>query len=177
MADDDAHNLTKIKDGIHCFNLINTDLVKDSILHSIKTGRLVGVNFNVNSIRTNEEKKAALHKLPKISGITLISDTLSISLTEQVKAIRFIGQNGLEMKRIADTSSGSYLFRKEDTYIRAELLCNDSTIYYFNPVFRYNGKQAGDNIPEYDIFRTWLWRSVVIIVLLSLFLLIKRFRK
>jgi hypothetical protein len=177
MADDDAHNLTKIRDGIHCFNLINTDLVKDSILHAIKTGRLVGVNFNVNSFRTNEEKKAALQKLPKISEITLINNTLSVSLTVPVKAIIFIGQNGIEMKRTADTSSGSYLFRKEDTYIRAEVLCNDSTIYYFNPVFRYNGKHPGGETPEYNIFRTWLWRSVVIIVLLSLFLLIRRFKK
>jgi hypothetical protein len=177
MADDDAHNLTRIRDGIHCFNLINTDLVKDSVLHAIKTGRLVGVNFNVNSFRTNEEKKAALQKLPKISGITLIRDTLSVRLTAPVKTIKFIGQNGVEMKRTTDTSSGSYFFRTEDTYIRAEVLCNDSTIYYFNPVFRYDGNQLGGDTPVYDVSRTRIWRASVIIVLLSLFLLIKRFKK
>jgi hypothetical protein len=177
MADDDAHNLTKIRDGIHCFNLINTDLVKDSILHAIKTGKLVGVNFNVRSFSDNEEKKIALNKLPRISGITLVRDTLSVSLSDSVKAIRFIGQNGAELKRINNNSSGSYYFRNEDTYIRAEVLCNDSTIYYFNPVFRYNGKQPGDDPAEIDGPRTWLWRSIVIIVLLLTVLLIRKLRK
>ena len=118
MADDDAHDLTKINEGCHSFNLINSELVKDSILHAIKTGRLVGVNFNISSFKTNEEKKSALQELPEITSVAVNDDTFSVSLNKPVKIIKFIGQNGAEMKRIADCTSGSYFFSKQDTYIR-----------------------------------------------------------
>jgi hypothetical protein len=176
MSDDDAHNLTKIRDGIHCFNLINTDLVRDSILHSIKTGKLVGVDFNVSKFKNNEEKKIALLKLPRISGITLINDTLSISLSDTVKAIKFIGQNGIEKKHITENSSGSYFFRKEDTYIRAEVLCKDSTVYFFNPVFRYDGIQLGHDKPTLAVFRTWMWRVLCLIALLISIFIVRKLR-
>ena len=177
MADDDAHNLTKIKDGIHSFNLINTDLVRDSILGAIKKGKLVGVNLNVKHLTSNEDKKAALARLPGINKITLTNDTLSLKLSCTVKAIRFIGQNGTEMKRVSDCRNGEYSFRKEDTYIRTEVLCEDSTVYYFNPVFRYNGRQPGYALPEFDALKTWLMRSVAIIVLILSLYLIRKLRK
>ncbi len=177
MADDDAHNLMKIRDGIHCFNLINTELVKDSILHAIKTGRLVGVNFNVRPFTNNEEKKLALDALPEISDISLKGDTLSVALSDTVRSIKFIGQNGNVMKSADNSSNASYLFRKEDTYIRTEVLCRDSTIYYFNPVLRYDGKKLGYDPPEFDALRTWLLRSVVIIILILCLIIIRKLRK
>ena len=177
MADDDAHDLTKIKDGIHCFNLINTDLIKDSILKAIKTGRLIGVNLNISPIKTNEEKKAALMNLPGILSISLVKDSISIKFTNVVKSIKFIGQDGVEMKKITNSSEGSYLFRKEDTYIRTEIECNDGTIYYLNPFFRYDGKQLTDNYPAYNFIKTWTWRLVTIIVLLSMIFIIRKIRK
>jgi hypothetical protein len=177
MADDDAHNLLKIRDGIHCFNLINTEPVKDSILHAIKTGRLVGVNFNVRPFTNNEEKKIALDALPKISDISLKGDTLSVAFSDTVKTIKFIGQHGSVMKETDNSSKASYHFTKEDSYIRTEVLCRDSTIYYFNPVIRYNGRQLGNDPPEFDALRTWLLRSVVIIILILSFILYRKFRK
>jgi hypothetical protein len=177
MADDDAHDLTKIKEGIHSFNLINTDLVKDSILRAIKTGRLVGVNFNVSSFKTNEEKKEALQKLPEILSLSLIKDTISVKFSNMVKSIKFIGQNGLEMKKTTNSSEGSYFFKKEDTYIRTEIECLDGTIYYLNPFFRYNGIQLTDNTPAYNFVLTWTWRLVSIIVLLSMIFIIRKIRK
>jgi hypothetical protein len=106
MADDDAHNLTRIIEGCHSFNLINTDLARDSILQALKTGRSVGVNFNISSYKTNEEKKAALQKLPEINSVTLKNDTLLVSLSKTVKTIKFIGQNGSERKCVTDNTTG-----------------------------------------------------------------------
>ena len=124
MADDDAHNLMKIRDGIHCFNLINTDLVRDSILHSIKTGRLVGVNFNVRPYTDNEAKRIALNELPSISDISLTGDTLSVALSRKVLSFKFIGQNGVVMKSVSGTSNSSYIFRKEDSILYSGLTEN-----------------------------------------------------
>ena len=163
MADDDTHDVAKMNDGCHSFNLINADLVKDSILHSLKTGCSVGVNFNVSSYRTNEEKKTGLLKLPKIKSVTLDKDTLTVNLSKAVRTIRFIGQNGVERKTITNVSMGSYIFGKEDTYIRTEVECKDGTIYFFNPVFRYDGIHLTDYAPSPDLFKTWMWRLMVFV--------------
>jgi hypothetical protein len=176
MADDDTHDLAKINDGCHSFNLINSDLVKDSILNAIEKGRLIGVNFNVSCYKTNIEKKAGLQKLPVIKSVTLNTDTLTVILNQPVKTIRFIGQKGFDKKRVINSAIGSCFFSKEDTYIRTEIECNDGTIYFLNPVFRYDGKQLTDYYPSPDILRSWLWRSFVLVFFLLIFVF-RKYRK
>jgi hypothetical protein len=170
MADDDAHDLTKISEGCHSFNLINSDLVRDSILHALKTGRSVGVNFNISSYKTNEEKKAALKKLPEITSITLKNDTFTVRLNEPVDTIKFIGYQGKERERVNNCAVGVCLFSKEDTYLRTEIKCYDGTIYFLNPVFRYNGVRLIDQVGTYNAKKTWAGRSVFLIVILLIFL-------
>jgi hypothetical protein len=173
MANDDAHNLTRIIEGCHSFNLVNSVPVRDSILKALKTGCFAGVNFNISSYKTNEEKKAALEKLPEIKSITINNDTLFVRLSKPVKTFRFIGQNGLERKSVQGNSTGTCLFGKDDTFIRTEIECEDGTIYFLNPVFRYDGKQLTDYSPVYNGLKTWIYRSVVLIILLLIFLIWK----
>ncbi len=175
MADDDTHDLKKLDENAHCFNLVNTDLVKDSIIYALKTGRSIGVQFNLSSYKTNEEKKAALQRLPEITGITLLNDTLSVRLNQPVKTIKFIGQYGIEKKVITNCALGTYLFSKRDTYIRTEIECKDGTVYFLNPVFRYDGKKLTDYTPSYNVAKTWYWRSVVFAILI--FIIIIRYYK
>ncbi len=169
MANDDVHDLSNISDGCHSYNMINTDLIRDSIMHSIKTGRLVGVKLNVNPYETNEEKKAGMQKLPEIVSVTVNDDTLTVRLNNIVKTIKFIGQHGAERKIITNAAFGSCFFSEQDKYIRTEIECQDGTIYFLNPVFRYNGIQLFDSVSSPDLFKTWLWRSVVLILLLLIF--------
>jgi hypothetical protein len=173
MADDDAHDLRKIDEGCHSFNLVNTDLVKDSILNAIKTGRSIGVNFNISSYKTNEEKKIGLLKLPEIKNVSLKNDTFSVRLNQAVNSINFIGQNGAVKKFVTNTNTGSYLFTKEDTYIRTEIKCIDGTIYFLNPVFRYDGRRLSYYAPEFNAFKTWGLRAVVIALVLLIFFIRK----
>jgi hypothetical protein len=162
MVDDDAHDITNIKEVCSSYNLINTDLVKDSILHALKTGRSVGVKLNIGSFKTNEEKRAALLKLPEIDSITFKNDTLTVRLNQIVKTIKFIGQHGREKMRITNCSMGAYHFNRKDTYIRTEIGCNDGTVYFINPFFRYNGITLTDYAPSYNVLKTWIWRFAVL---------------
>jgi hypothetical protein len=166
MADDDSHDMNNIEDVCSSFNLINTDMVSDSILNSLRTGRSIGVKFNLSSFKTNKEKKAGLLKLPEIKSITFKSDTLAVSLNKSVNSIKFIGQNGIEKKRVINCSTGSYFFTKEDTYIRTEIECNDGSIFFLNPFFRFDGINLTEYAPSYNILKTWAWRSAVICILL-----------
>ena len=142
-------------------------------MHSIRTGCLVAVNFNISSYKTNEEKKSGLQNLPGITSVTLKDDTLNVSLNRLVKTIKFIGQEGAERKKITNAATGSYFFNKQDTYIRTEIECIDGTIYFLNPFFRYNGVQLTDQVSSPDLFNTWLLRAVVLFLLLSIFVIIR----
>lgn len=175
LADDDAHDLSDITDVCSSFNMVNSNMVSDSILKCIRTGRSFGVKFKISSFKTNEDKKKALAELPEIKTIDLKEDTISIVLNKQVKTIRFIGQHGKERVSIADQSRGSYIFGKEDTYIRTEIECYDGTIYFLNPFFRYDGIRLSYYSPVCDIQKTWICRSVFTSFLLIIIIL--RYRK
>lgn len=171
MADDDSHELKSIKEICNSFNEINSDLIKDSVLKALSCGRSIGVKFNVSTFKTNEEKRAALLKLPEINAITFQNDSLTVRLSQSVKTIKFIGQHGTEISRISDHSEGSCYFSKQDTYIRTEVECNDGTIYFLNPLFRYDGKKLSDYAPVYNVFKTWVWRLAFISILLFIFII------
>jgi hypothetical protein len=166
MADDDSHNLQNPIESASCFNIINTVPVRDSILIALKRGHSFSVKLNLNKYRTNEAKKNALMNLTKLIGFNIKNDTISLSLNNNVKTIKFIGQLGIEKKSINNTNKGSYFFGKDDTYIRTEIECLDGTLYFFNPVFRYNGILKTDPSPPIDVLKTWVCRSIIIIILI-----------
>jgi len=165
MADDDAHELSNINDISSSFNLVNSDLVKDSVLKALALGKSIGIKFNISSFQTCEEKLTALQKLPEINRITFNDDTLSIRLNMPVKAIKFIGQSGKVRKIITDNSKGSCFFSRQDTYLRTEIECYGGSVYFLNPLFRYDGIQFTDYAPVLDTFKTWSLRSVVFCIL------------
>jgi hypothetical protein len=107
-----------------------------------------------------------LLKLPEVKSITFKSDTLAVSLNTSVNSIKFIGQEGIEKKRMVNCSTGSYFFSNEDTYVRTEIECNDGTIFFLNPLFRYDGIKLTEYAPSYNVLKTWTWRSAVICILL-----------
>jgi hypothetical protein len=171
LADDDAHNLSDIRDGAHSFNMINVDTDKISVIRALKTGKSYGVHFNVNPYETNYQKKAALMKLPIIKAVDLRNDTIFIRTDLKVDTIRYIGQNGAIRKISTDCNRSNYSFSKEDTYIRTEIVCKDGTIYFLNPVFRYHGSGVPVYIPEINSVRTSLSRvSFILLLLLIIFL-------
>ena len=166
MANDDTHDLSKPGDMCHSFNVINSDLNRDSILHAIKTGCLFGVDLIGNSNNSLQEKRNEIHKLPEIKSVVVKNETLSICLSKPVRTIKFIGQNGILKKRIINSATGSYAFTPQDTYIRSEIECPDGTLFYLNPVFRYNGSLSSVRLPVKDRFTTWGSVTFLSIVLL-----------
>jgi hypothetical protein len=165
MADDDAHNLSDIRYGAHSFNVINANPERNSIIHALKTGRSYGVNLNLNSCSTNDEKKEAIEKLPVLTEFEIKLDTLTVKMNKNVNAIKFIGQNGALKKISVDCSSSIYPFSKEDTYIRTEIVCRDGSIYFLNPVFRYSGSELPVNNPHINVLETWIYRIVFAVIL------------
>jgi hypothetical protein len=165
MADDDEHNLKNPDDCGSAFNIINSVAVRDSILKALKTGRSIGVKLNLNSYKTFEGKKAAIHNLPLLTGFSIKNDTIYLSMNKAVRTIKFIGQHGIGKKIITDSRTGSCFFTKNDTYIRTEIECADGTVFFLNPVLRYNGVLRSENSPPVDKRKTLLYRIIIVLLL------------
>ena len=166
MADDDSHNQRNQVECGSCFNMINTPLLKDSILYSLKTGKAYAVKMNLDLYSTNESKKEAIRWLPELVSFKVNSDTITAVFSRKVKTIKFIGQEGSEVMSFSDVYEASVFFRPEDTYIRTEVECYDGTLFYLNPVFRYDGILKTDPSPPVDIMKTRVYRVVFAVIFL-----------
>lgn len=171
MADDDAHDLADIEDAAHSFNVINGDLEKNSIIHALRTGNSYGVKLNIGQCKTNPEKKAVMQMLPVLKEMKVVNDSLLVRMNKQVGAIKFIGQNGILKKTSVNCNQGSYKFNNDDTYIRTEIVCSDGSVYYLNPVFRYDRTQLVPGKPQVNVLKTWIYRIAFIFMLFVIILL------
>ena len=57
------------------------------------------------------------------------------------------------------------------------VICNDSTVYYLNPVFRYDGIHLPYYVNEEDKVKTFLWRAIGVIGILLIYFGYNRKRK
>jgi len=177
LADDDSHDLKDIYTGGRCCTFINSVLEKDLVLDALKCGRAYGADVKMHPDEPYSQKKIVLQQLTLLQNLTIHNDTLYLILSDTVRKIKFIGQGGQLKKEIKNAKDAFYEFSSDDTYIRTEVITNDESALYFNPVFRYNG----NNIPVYktsaDNLQTWIWRSFFFILLLSCFFIYKLLKK
>jgi hypothetical protein len=73
-----------------------------------------------------------------LHSLHLTGDSLTVQMDTAVKLIRFVGQSGIVRKTLEHTAVAGYTLLPEDTYIRTEILTQNTTIL-LNPVFRYSG--------------------------------------
>lgn len=113
-----------------------------------------------------------------LSEVTIKNDTLIVSTKSPAFAINFFTQDGDIRKVVQDTEKASYHLKRNDTYIRTEIVFEDGTRYYLNPVHRYNGKSPHDYMRTHqNTFKTWLFRGMGIfgtIIVVWILLYIKR---
>lgn len=76
--------------------------------------------------------------LPSVSYVGLRGDTVYLALSRPAAIIETIGQNGIILKTLKDTSASDYVFGAEDTYVRMTARFADSTVIFINPFARWN---------------------------------------
>lgn len=85
------------------------------------------------------------------------SMTIIVVCENEANDFRFIGQDGTVQSIVSQTDSAVYHFKPDDTYIRTEIV-NDETVMYLNPVIRYNGSLPEMGEAEVNILYTWFYR-------------------
>ena len=180
IGNDDSHDVSDITDIATRFTMINADENEaEKILSSLENGNAVGVDFPIIYDETLEQKIKRLKKnLPHITQVELKDDTLLVSASKPISKIRFIGQEGKELKTQKNIKTGTYAIQPEDNYVRCELKFKDGTTLYLNPITRHENneitKQRLDHInyPKTII----LWTVYLSIISFAAYRIIKRLR-
>ncbi|MBK9248042.1 MAG: hypothetical protein IPM69_08025 [Ignavibacteria bacterium] len=146
LADDDSHNSKSDGETGVCWTMIaSASPDHDSIISSIKAGRMYGVS----GIRG---KNLNLLNHVKTQG-------LSCYFTFEMPAdsIHIIGQHGKLLQRLFGSNKAVYTFSEHDTYIRAKVYTREHTMW-LNPIFRVSNSGIVHQHSSQNFLFTWLWR-------------------
>lgn len=136
-------------------------------------------NYFVSSRYENHHgNQRPQNEMSWLANVEVENDTLIIETRIKAYAINFFTQNGDVEKVVKNTENATCAMDRNDTYLRTEILFDDGTRYYLNPVHRYNGNKPHNTIhPHKNTFKTWLFRGIGIfglIIVVWILLYIKR---
>jgi hypothetical protein len=186
LADDDAHDIRDPYQIGRCCTFINApSLHSADLIKSLKEGKAFGAEIYMSTGETFDQKAERARKIPVLKSVEVRDDTLWIKASHEAVKFVFIGQNGKTKKLVRFTNRAWYKIQPEDTYIRTEIMFfnhygDAGTIFYLNPVFRYNGIQPLNALQaEINYPRTWILRllSIPSLVFLIIFAIYRRNQK
>jgi hypothetical protein len=184
VGDDDAHDIYNPFQIGRCCTFVNSPTLKATdIMKSLKEGKAYGADIYTSSDETFEGKAIRAKTMPFIKSVEVHHDTLLVIASTTTCEISFIGQNGELKKQVKNVEESWYKLQPVDTYIRTEIAFYNQygqkgTIFYLNPVFRYNGlKPVNTFKAKVNLQRTWLLRLLSIPFLLLLLVYALKGRK
>ncbi|MBI9037304.1 MAG: hypothetical protein JEY97_04155 [Bacteroidales bacterium] len=167
LADDDGHNLDDSTEIGRICTFINAKTSnRNDIIASLKNGKVFGADLIMAEGETFEQKIEKTKHIPNLTSVQIVNDTLFVSVDSTALNFRFIGQNAEIMKIVNNTKKAFYPIKKEDTYIRTEIIFADRSTFYLNPVFRFDGKKPYNYLKaEINWTKTWILRFVSLIII------------
>lgn len=138
-GNDDTHNITNLQSiGRNCTWVNVENVTSENILSALREGKGYGmVTGEIPGEIPADRMHRMRHNLPMLERLELQDHTLKLKINRKAREISFIGQNGKSMKSVTDTAMASYIIKNNDTYIRTNILFDNGTAIYLNPVFRY----------------------------------------
>lgn len=179
ISNDNSHDvLDPTKVGRYCTFFNSKSLQEDDVLSALKSGRAFGAYVNMLEGADFYQKAEDHRNIPILQSVEVENDTLTVIVSEPAAAITFIGQNGIIRKIVSNSPTASYHISDNDQYIRTEILFNNNTHFYLNPVIRHNGEGPyKPQAPNVNYTKTWLLRVFAFFIMLFFIRLIIKFRK
>jgi hypothetical protein len=174
IANDDTHDIfNPTKVGRYCTFVNSPDLEAGAVLQALKTGKAFGARINMLE-NSDFVQKAKDHKnIPVIKSVEVRSDTLFVEVSKKASAFTFIGYNGMIKKSAANSVEAFYPIAPDDKYIRTEIIFDDNTQFYLNPVIRYRGDAPSRPKPaEVNFMKTWMQRIIAAIIAIIIFIVV-----
>jgi hypothetical protein len=168
LGDDDGHDISDpYVVGRRCTYINSPTRNSDDLIRNLKSGNAFGADIYMRENEPFEEKEQQVQWIPKITDVRIQNDTLWVRTDTIAMKFTFIGQDGKPRKVQYLTDAGWYKLQPEDTYIRTEVVFfsqynHPGTIFYLNPVFRYNGDPPSNRLTAtINWERTWIFRVMM----------------
>ena len=181
IAGDDSHNVFNNRDiggKINMVPLTRNDIRNDidKLYDTLKYGSIYAIVLNSPAKSLDRKlKKELLDSYPVLKSIQVKDNALMIRLSDNVDTIKFITDNGMEALTLNNTDNGTYIIKDQDSYVRIEVVLQDDTKLYFNPIIRsIDGSKPVMPIAEKDYILTALKRIILISILLIISIFIYR---
>jgi len=179
IFNDDSHDvLNPSKVGRFC-TFVNTEsLAEADILHAMKSGKAYGVKINMFEGADYFQKAIDHRNLPILKSVLVNNDTLIVEVSRKASIFTFIGAGGITKKSVTDTNRAFYCLTPEDQYVRTEIIFQDNTQFWLNPVVRYEDDAPRKAVlPEINLLRTWLQRMIALIIAVMIVVFVVKIRK
>ncbi|MCF0199782.1 MAG: hypothetical protein HUK16_00130 [Bacteroidales bacterium] len=178
IADDDSHNVLDPNEVGRFFTVINTaSLAPDSVFAALEKGCSYAVNFNPFYNEPFQDKVDGLKRLPHLTRIELVGDTLIIEASTPIWQVHFYGQDGTLLASEDKPSPASYVIRPEDTYVRAVLeVAPGYTFVYLNPITRHEMPVPVEKrLDRVNVTQSvMMWVVYIVAAVFSLYAIIKK---
>ncbi len=120
----------------------------------------------------------AMKLIPILTSVDIAADTLRMSTSLDAIHFKFIGQGGEVLSVSKGGKQAEYIIKADDHYVRTEILFNDGTTFYLNPVVKYEGDHPQSlKTAKVDQKKTRNLRIIYFIIILSLAYLYARRRQ
>ncbi|MFH1937724.1 MAG: hypothetical protein ABIK52_09195 [Bacteroidota bacterium] len=169
QGDDDGHNIyDPYVVGRRCTFINSPTRNADDMIRNLKSGNAFGADIYMREYESFDEKEVRAKMIPKITNVSIRDDTLWVKTDTMAMKFVFIGQGGKARKVQYMTDAGWITLQPEDTYIRTKVVFfsqykHPGTIFYLNPVFRYNGDSPSNRLTAtINWERTWIFRIMTL---------------
>jgi len=152
IGDDDSHDVNDLHQTFVNWTMIDcAQHNKDSLIQHLIDGDAYGV------VGKNAENNN------KLVSVVIKGALINVKVQSKADSIQFIGQGGLVKDVHFNTNTATYVFKKEDSYIRTVIYTKTSAMY-LNPVIRYNGIDQPVNLitAHVNLLETTLYKGLLI---------------
>ncbi len=178
IADDDNEKIENPNVVGRCMTLVNAiNNNQYQVTSALKQGRTIGVRVFSRDDESWDFKRKNIEAIPVLESLKVSNDTLHIVFSKAAKKVAFIGQNGLILDSVSNAMKAFYVLNDSDTYVRTEITFINGTIFYLNPVIRYNGKSFDLHHATINIWITILKNSFFVALLVLLFFILRGKKK
>ena len=158
LADDDAHDIRNpFLVGVVSTYINAKTTNREDIIAAMKSGNTYGfVPYTPNDEDYTKKAERAKHH-PLLKEAQLTGSHFKVRADGNPISITFIGQGGEIKKEVKNSSTASYDFKDDDTYIRTKIDYGRTEFILLNPIFRYGGD---DPLAEELATICW-WKTII----------------
>ncbi len=174
VAGDDCHNIYKPRDYGRCMTfLLSRNNSPQAMKSAIKTGRTLAIEIGGNIEGDVIEKSNAIKQSISIKEITVVENLFTLKLEQKAREVILIGDNSDTLLRSSYEDLINYQIPFSTRYVRAEVLLDNGTRIYTNPIVRSkNALPTRGSYAQVWPVKTYFYRFIILFMVCFVWLFI-----